>query len=199
MRMYAACLASYNAGRLHGCWIELTDLEDVQSSISEMLRASPYPNVYVSCPSEEDELLELQQCPDCKGVGEHIEVPSAEEWAAHDWDGEGLSSFGEYPNLDKVIEYVELYEKHGAAWAAFCDNFHHDDTCTEEKFQDTFRGAYSSFLDYIYEWVDEVGLLQDMPENLKSYFDYEAYARDLAYDFWTADDPTGGIFIFLND
>jgi Antirestriction protein len=33
--------------------------------------------------------------------------------------------------------------------------------------------------DYAYEYVEEHGLLNDVPEPLRSYFDYEAYARDL--------------------
>ena len=43
-RIYAACLAAYNSGRLHGRWIDATqDPEDIQAEISEMLAASPIP------------------------------------------------------------------------------------------------------------------------------------------------------------
>ncbi|NIJ81204.1 antirestriction protein ArdA [Xanthomonas cannabis] len=52
-RIYAACLASYNNGVLHGRWIDLyaADLDDVQGEIAEMLRESPHPNVTVDCPA----------------------------------------------------------------------------------------------------------------------------------------------------
>src|SRR6266849_3316457 len=51
LRFYAACLASYNAGRLHGAWIDAsTDVDEMQAAINKMLRASPYPNVEVACP-----------------------------------------------------------------------------------------------------------------------------------------------------
>lgn len=41
-RIYAACLAAYNNGRLHGRWIDASqDPEDIQAEISEMLAASP--------------------------------------------------------------------------------------------------------------------------------------------------------------
>lgn len=33
--------------------------------------------------------------------------------------------------------------------------------------------------DVAYEIVEEQGLLESMPESLRSYFDYEAYGRDL--------------------
>ena len=43
-RSYAACLRSYNAGTLHGRWIDAAqDPEDIQREIAEMLRASPEP------------------------------------------------------------------------------------------------------------------------------------------------------------
>ncbi len=43
-RIYAACLAAYNNGRLHGRWIDATqDPGDIQSEIGAMLAASPVP------------------------------------------------------------------------------------------------------------------------------------------------------------
>lgn len=41
MKIYVACLASYNAGKLHGAWIEVEDLEQIQDEIDAMLKASP--------------------------------------------------------------------------------------------------------------------------------------------------------------
>ncbi|WP_416667935.1 antirestriction protein ArdA [Egbenema bharatensis] len=46
-QIYVACLAAYNAGHLHGTWIEFTpdtDAEDVQAPIDEMLKRSPEPD-----------------------------------------------------------------------------------------------------------------------------------------------------------
>ncbi|MBB2154795.1 antirestriction protein ArdA [Gluconacetobacter diazotrophicus] len=41
-RIYAACLASYNNGYLHGAWIDATQgADDIRSEIAEMLKASP--------------------------------------------------------------------------------------------------------------------------------------------------------------
>lgn len=43
-RTYAACLAAYNNGRLHGRWIDATqDPGDIQAGIGAMLAASPVP------------------------------------------------------------------------------------------------------------------------------------------------------------
>lgn len=41
-RIYVACLAAYNEGRLHGAWIEVgDDVEDVRAAVTAMLAASP--------------------------------------------------------------------------------------------------------------------------------------------------------------
>jgi len=40
--------------------------------------------------------------------------------------------------------------------------------------------------------VDDLGLLSEVPENLRFYFDYEAFARDLFIgDYWSADTVYG--------
>lgn len=41
IRIYVACLASYNAGVLHGTWIDVSsDVDDMQEQINDMLTAS---------------------------------------------------------------------------------------------------------------------------------------------------------------
>ena len=45
IRIYVACLAAYNNGRLHGVWIDATDdVEEMQEQINKMLKASPEPD-----------------------------------------------------------------------------------------------------------------------------------------------------------
>ena len=39
--IYVACLAAYNAGRLHGTWIDVEDEETVKDAITVMLSVSP--------------------------------------------------------------------------------------------------------------------------------------------------------------
>jgi antirestriction protein len=42
IRIYAADLAAYNAGHLHGVWIDATlDITDIQDAINAMLKQSP--------------------------------------------------------------------------------------------------------------------------------------------------------------
>jgi len=42
-RIYVACLASYNAGKLHGEWIDAVDEQEIWDGIHEMLADSPQP------------------------------------------------------------------------------------------------------------------------------------------------------------
>jgi len=42
-RIYVACLASYNAGILHGRWIDVTEPDDIRENVAAMLAASPEP------------------------------------------------------------------------------------------------------------------------------------------------------------
>jgi len=42
-RIYVACLASYNAGVLHGKWIDATDADEIREAIQDMLSESREP------------------------------------------------------------------------------------------------------------------------------------------------------------
>jgi len=42
-QIYVACLASYNAGRLHGSWIPVETKEQIQEDIQKILRTSQEP------------------------------------------------------------------------------------------------------------------------------------------------------------
>jgi len=184
-RTYVACLASYNNGVLHGRWIDLDglDVDDVRDEIAEMLRESKYPNVMVACPSCTDirhtdgSVAEPVSCPTCDGLGR---VPSAEEYAIHDYD-ELPSSFGEHPNLAELIEYAEMIDKHGAAWAAYveyCGDIG-EDSHSERHFEDCRAGEADSEEDWIEQYLDDTGVLSEVPENLRHYFDSEKYLRDM--------------------
>lgn len=43
-RIYVACLAAYNSGCLHGCWIDATSTDEIMAEVRAMLAASPIPN-----------------------------------------------------------------------------------------------------------------------------------------------------------
>lgn len=177
VRIYAACLASYNNGVLHGRWIDAdSDVDAMQTELAAMLRTSPYPNVTVRDPE----------------TGES--VPSAEEWALH--DSEGLpSTFGEYCGLQAVADYVALCEEHSHIdsddMAAIVADFGTVDAA-RDALDDRFCGIYPAFKDYADEAADEMlSAHENLPEAVSRYFDYDAFARDLRHDMHPVDVPSG--------
>lgn len=46
-------------------------------------------------------------------------------------------------------------------------------------FENAYRGEADSEKEYAERFIDDVGYLDEMPEHLRGYFDYEAFARDL--------------------
>ncbi|MCF6221810.1 MAG: antirestriction protein ArdA [Robiginitomaculum sp.] len=42
-RIYVACLAAYNDGQLHGCWIDVEDEDRIWEAVQAMLKSSPIP------------------------------------------------------------------------------------------------------------------------------------------------------------
>lgn len=187
MRIYVACLASYNNGVLHGEWLDVTSDEDeLWEGIKRVLRTSPYPNVEVEYP---------------EGSGKM--VPSAEEWAVHDYDGVP-SDFGEYPSVEKLCQYAGLFEELESyededAFRAYLDQVHGNDLDSAvEDFRERYQGHHASFQDFAEEYADDVGLLSDVPDNIRCYFDYERFARDLAHDYTVVEgtSPVYGVYVF---
>jgi antirestriction protein len=203
-RFYAACLASYNNGVLHGRWIDASaDVDAMQEEVSAMLRDSKFPNVTVPCYScdgtgektfHNSETGDTRQgaCPTCNGKGT---VPSAEEWAIHDF--EGLPNFGEYCGLQVIADYVELLEEFNHIDAGnmlkIYGEFQNVDDM-REALNDDFVGIVDSFRDYSDETADE--MLHDVADFARNYFDYDAFARDLQMDMRVVDVDGGQIAIF---
>ena len=178
-RFYAACLASYNNGVLHGAWIDAsTDVDEMREEIAAMLRASKFPNVTVECPE----------------TGE--DVPSAEEYAIH--DHEGLGQLGEYDSLETIAAFVELLDEFdhmdSGDLAAILGDYS-DPSEAAEALRDNFAGIYDTFKDYSDEAAEEMIACHSAdgktPQALINYFDYAAWSRDLAMEMHTIDVPSG--------
>lgn len=171
-RVYVACLASYNAGKLVGKWLPATDVDELRQGIAEMLESSP--------------------------------EPGAEEWAVHDYDG-GLGRVfkTESPDLEDLCAFGEALQSVDdaaafLAWAEYSSGYELDGLDAselEQRFEDQYRGEWDSEKDFAEDYVEQVGDLSLIPENLRSYFDYEAYARDLFMDLTSVDRP-GGVYVF---
>ncbi len=56
------------------------------------------------------------------------------------------------------------------------------ETWDKEDFGDRFIGEYNSWEDMAIQFLEDSGQLQALPEKLRYYFDYEAYADDLKFN-----------------
>jgi len=219
MRLYVACLASYNNGVLHGRWIAASsDVSEMSAAINEVLKTSRFPNVkrqtFNCADCGESRIVTLSdyaenKTPVCEHCGQDMKpdgdsYPSAEEWAIHDYEGLP-SSFGEYPSLDDIAAFVEFLENEvedsGLEPNEFIAIYQSESYSLEEwrdKLRDSFVGIYDSFREYADEQADEMlrchGIKGDNP--LARYFDYESFARDFKFDMDVIDLPDHRVAIF---
>lgn len=183
-QIYVADLAAYNAGYLHGSWIALADVEfdpeQVHAAIQQILELSP--------------------------VRQLGEIP--EEWAIHDYEGFGPIKIEEYASIDKVCELAETLDAlesngEGVAFSIFLDKVEYLDSFDSlddavEAFRDAYRGS-QSLKDYAYEYLEESILPvidKGIRETIETYFDYEAFARDMSYDGYTEVYDHGDYYLF---
>jgi hypothetical protein len=121
-RIYAACLASYNEGYLHGRWIDCAgkDRDELALEIDDMLATSPCPNVMrrkcAHCGHYQTDARPWSDAPqdDCDHCGETFAnefKPSAEEWAIHDDEGFCGTIASEWPDLADVAALAEALDE----------------------------------------------------------------------------------------
>lgn len=171
-RIYVACLAAYNAGELHGEWIDATiGVEEIRERIEAMLRRSPEPRPgdYAIHDFEDFAGLELREHEDLEQVTRAAQL---------------IAEHGEKAAL--IIGYYggvgELEE-------------------AEEALQDRFAGVFEDREAWAAELLEDTGTLSQVPESLQSYIDLERYARDmeLSGDFVVLEGGQDGgqrIFVF---
>lgn len=183
-RIYVADLAAYNAGYLHGRWIDARqDADVIEADVRAMLAEIP-----------DDVTLRAGYLP-------HDWPTIREEWAIHYYEGFGEIKLSEYESLENVSALAQLLEEHGSAFAAWWANdSSYDLDDAEYAFTEQYQGEWDSLEDYAREWLKDTGAFSEMTELAERYFNLEVYARDLQYsgDVWTADAGGGAIYVFLN-
>ena len=149
--VFIQSLADYNAGRIVGEWVDLTDKDenDLQNAINKVLSQS------------QEEI--------------------AEEWEFADYDGFYNLSLCSYTSIKTVIELAAAINEHGEPYAIYAD-YVGLDYATIEGFEDSYRGEWESFKDYAIELFNEC-YLNEIPESMRFYIDYEAFASDLEMDY----------------
>ena len=123
-RIYVACLASYNAGILHGEWIDATDADTIREEIQEMLTRS-------SCPGAEEWAIH-----DYEGFGsirlsEFEDIDRvAELGALIDEHGEAFAAYADHVGVDYATE--ESFQD------AYCGEWDSEKAYGESLFDDLY-------------------------------------------------------------
>ena len=148
-RIYVACLAAYNNGKLHGKWIGLDDdttEESLQEAIAAMLRASP--------------------------------EPGAEEWAIHDYDGLP-ASLGENPDLTTLIATANAVRRYGEIFGLYMEHTGYDVQEAASHFEEAYQGAFPNPESFGQQLWEELGYDAQIPEHLRNYVDTDRFTNDL--------------------
>jgi antirestriction protein len=67
---------------------------------------------------------------------------------------------------------------------------------TLDEARDAFNGVYSSPEDWAEQYIEEAGWLNEVPEPLRIYIDYEAYARDAGFNGMHFIEHDGDVWVF---
>ena len=161
MRIYLTNLGKYSEGHLIGEWVDLPISEE-----------------------------ELQKVLDRIGINEEYEEYFITDYET-DLDG---IEIGEYSNLDDLNEIAETLESldddEKEVVDAIMSEGYSLEEAIEKKDDCMVYCDCSDMEDVAREYAEQTGLLNSIPENLQSYFDFEAYGRDMSYE---------GTFVFTNN
>ena len=161
MKIYLTNLGKYNEGELVGEWVELPASQEELEKVFERI-----------------------------GINEEYE-----EYFITDYECD-LYEVGEYENVDKLNDIAErikeLDEEGSKVVKALIQKL---DYTLDETIDKVNSGDYmiyndcENMTDVAYQVVEECGYLENVPDNVARYFDYESFGRELGI---------GGNYIFLD-
>lgn len=170
-RAWIGCLACYNHGDLVGDWYAAAEAADV--TVAGLHAGSGIDFVERGC----EELW----------VFDHEHIPEKGEM-----DPARAAAWGER------IDAVPAWQR--AAFLAWTRTGSHivdaDDLPVISDFEERYCGEWTHFQEYADHLVDETNILDGASEEAQRYFNYDAYARDLAHSYTTATCDDGGVYIF---
>lgn len=165
--LYVGTYHKYNCGSLFGMWLDLTKFD----SLDEFYNA-------------------------CRYLHKDENDP---EFMFQDYSGFPRCLYSECGMDESKFELIQamadMDEDEKDAFRVYLESFGHSGSdCREiERFKDRYCGRWDSKMEYAEHFAWECGYLDEMPEHLRQYFDFDAFARDLFFDYYF-DEETGFVF-----
>lgn len=122
----------------------------------------------------------------------HEAATGHEEYAIHDYDS--MVNLGEYPSLEDVAEWAAVVEEHGYQAVAGYVSMVGEHYARPQDFAEAYRGIWRSEQEFAENFAEDVCVFDGVPKNspARTYFDYEAWTRDLFMaDFYSVDTADG--------
>jgi len=165
-----ASLSDYNAGRLHGRWIDATqDREAIFDEIQAMLAESP------------------------EAIAEEFAIHDFD-----DFGGIRLGEWEDVDHVCELAAALVAHGLAFAAWYASADV--EAATSLAEQFQEAYCGEWESLGDYAEELATDIGEVAGTQLAMWPFtcIDWERAGRELEFagDIWSADASLGRVWIF---
>ena len=116
-----------------------------------------------------------------------------------DINGLSISEYASIDDLNELAEELENFDEYELeAFGAMLEY----GLATDEALQKVQDGEYSfyegcnSMEDVAYQYADETGLLNSIPDDLRCYFDFEAFGRDMDINGHFIETDSGYIEIY---
>ena len=158
-RVYFACLAAYNAGRLHGAWVDIDqDAEAIREEIAAMLKESPEPG------AEEWAAHDYDNGPQWLGESPDLDALAiyGENFNEH---GEAYAAFcGDLLTVATSADFEDAYSGTWNSGADYAETLAHDTGLLSEHI-----GWPVTHIDWARAWHDlecEGYTAQDAPQGV---------------------------------
>lgn len=153
LKIYLTNLGKYNEGYLVGEWVTL--------------------------PVDDDELEEVKKR---IGINEYYE-----EWFITDYesdiDGVEVNEYSDIEELNEIAEMLEeLDDADIEVIGALMSEGYSFDEAIDKKDDVIIFVDCEDMEDVARKYIEETGMLDDVPEHLANYFNYESFGRDMSFE-----------------
>jgi antirestriction protein len=126
----------------------------------------------------------------------HADEPDP-ELMFQDFEGFPRSLYSESNVSEALIDFAQLDEDDRELLALYLE--HVNDDADIDKAREAFCGTYDNRAAWAEEMLEESGALDEVPESLRNYIDFDAYARDADHDGMVFVREGGELWVFRND